>query len=206
MKRIAAVCCLSLWGFVSTGCGSSKNSATPALEQYLPEPSAIAFDIEPVDSKEPGSKYLATYASQGKTARFRIELAPSKPPGDKESRSVRIQAGKGRLVAEPGSDASVLLVDLKNALEAKELPSKVQRIESLPFNFVIFGNNNSQASGGGFSAEPPGNWTPMKLFFGDGEQECEVFLNLNPVIKKGQFSIKDPDYGDELLRQFAKVL
>jgi hypothetical protein len=38
-----------------------------------------------------------------------------------------------------------------------------------------------------------------------GGDEGEVLLNLNPVLGRGEFSIKDEDYGDYLLRQFAKV-
>ena len=46
----------------------------------------------------------------------------------------------------------------------------------------------------------------MKIFIGEGEQESEVFVNLNPAIGKGQFSIKDADYGDKVLKQLATVL
>jgi hypothetical protein len=46
----------------------------------------------------------------------------------------------------------------------------------------------------------------MKIFLGEGEQEAEVFLNIDAVGKKGQFSIKDPDYGDLVLAQLARVL
>jgi hypothetical protein len=44
--------------------------------------------------------------------------------------------------------------------------------------------------------EPPGNWTAIKVFIGEGEQEAELFLNINEVSRKRQFSIKNPDYGD----------
>jgi hypothetical protein len=71
---------------------------------------------------------------------------------------------------------------------------------------VSFGKNQSQAPGGGFQPKPPGHWTPMKIFIGEGQQESQLFLNLNPVIKKGQFSIKDADYGDIVLAQLARVL
>ena len=64
----------------------------------------------------------------------------------------------------------------------------------------------SQAPGGGFNTNPPGGWTAMKIFIGEGEQESEVFVNLNPAIGKGQFSIKDADYGDKVLKQLATVL
>lgn len=68
------------------------------------------------------------------------------------------------------------------------------------------GDNLSQGASGGFNAAPPGNWTAIKVFIGEGEQEAEVFLNINVVIKKGQFSIKDAEYGDLVLTQLAKVL
>ena len=109
-------------------------------------------------------------------------------------------------MAEPRSDASVLLFDLKKTLEAKALPSKVQRLERLPITFVNIGDNLSQAASGGFNVAPLGNWTAIKIFIGEGEQEAQVFLNINPVIRKGQFSIKDPDYGDLVLARLAKVL
>jgi hypothetical protein len=79
-------------------------------------------------------------------------------------------------------------------------------VSTLPFTFVRIGKNQSQGSDGGFSPTPPGNWMPMKIFLGEGEQEGDVFLNMNPVTRKGQFSIKDPDYGDLVLTQLAKVL
>ncbi len=46
----------------------------------------------------------------------------------------------------------------------------------------------------------------MKIFIGKENQEGQVFLNLNPVIKECQFSIKDADYGDIVLAQLARVL
>lgn len=175
-------------------------------EAYVSDQNSVGFDIDPVTSNGSSRQWMATYMSQGKTARFRIELSPSTPTEDKESREFGIESGKGSFIAEPGSDASILLADLKKALEAKTVPTKVQRVKNLSFQFVSFGKNQSQAAGGGFNAKPPGNWTPMKIFIGEGEQESEVFLNLNPVIKKGQFSIKDPHYGDFVLTQLARVL
>lgn len=65
---------------------------------------------------------------------------------------------------------------------------------------------SAQAPGGGFNASPPGNWIAIKIFIGEGEQEAEVFLNFNTIIGKGQFSIKDPDYGDLVLKKLATVL
>jgi hypothetical protein len=46
----------------------------------------------------------------------------------------------------------------------------------------------------------------MKTFIGKGDQEGQVFLNLNPVSMRGQFSIKDPEYGDIVVTRLAEVL
>jgi hypothetical protein len=195
---------------MALGCNRAANppASQPqggVVEPYVPDSNSIGFDLEQARSGNGPSQWLATYASQGKTARFRIELRPAQG-SDKPAGNISVKFGKGRFVAEPGSDASVLLADLKKALEAKAFPTKVQRSSTLPFTYAILGENQSQASGGGFNANPPGNWTAMKIFLGDGDEEAEVFLNLNPTIKKGQFSIKDPDYGDGLLKYLAKVL
>src|SRR2546423_15713748 len=130
LKRICVCCCLAVCFFVAVGCGLPRNAAVQTTEQYLPDSESVGFDIEPADAQGLELKYIATYESGGKTARFRVEFTASKPVDDKESREFHIQTGRGKFVAEPGSDASVLLADLKRALGAKVLPSKVQRTSS----------------------------------------------------------------------------
>jgi hypothetical protein len=56
------------------------------------------------------------------------------------------------------------------------------------------------------SPDPRGHWTAMKLFIGHEKDDSEVFLNFNIVLHKGEFSIKDPENGDTLIRYLAKVL
>jgi|SRR5271168_748011 len=187
----------------------SRPASAPSdrvVEAYAPSSGAVGFDLTALPSPPGSSQWKATYSSKGKTAIFRIELGPGKVSGGDGPADFVIKSGEGKFVAETGSDASVLLSDLKIALEAKTLPSKVRRASSIPFTFVNIGENLSQAQDGGFNAKPPGNWTAIKLFMGEGEQECEVFFNVNSAIGKGEFSIKDIDYGDLLLAQFAKVL
>jgi hypothetical protein len=199
--------CSAFGSIVLFGCNlSPTRTQEQVAEHYISVPGSVGFDIEPLPRDGSAERWLATYVSKGKTAKFRIELGPSKPLEDKESKDFDIQQGEGRFLAEPGSDANVLLGDLKNALEAKKFPAKVQRARDLPFVFVSLGQNQSQDAGGGFNDQPPGHWTPIKLFIGEGEQEGEVFLNLNPVIKKGQFSIKDSEYGEIVLAHLARVL
>jgi hypothetical protein len=185
---------------------SSRGAQEQVQEHYLSVPNSVGFDIELQRTNDASLQLLATYTSHGKIAKFKIELDQPKSIKEDEPINFDIQSGKGRFVAVVGSDATVLLADLKNALEAKSFPKQFKRVAVLPFTFITFGNNNSQASDGGFNAKPAGHWTPMKIFIGNGEQEGQVFVNINPVIKKGQFSMKDPDYGDIVLAQLSSVL
>jgi hypothetical protein len=205
---VICLACSSFFGILmtlltATGCsppGANKKEGK-ASESYIPDSGSVGFDVQ---SLEGSSKWLATYTSGGRTAKFKIELGPGTLVDEKP---IRIESGKGRFLAVPGSDAGALLIALKQALEAKKLPSKARRVDALPFDFVNFGENLSHApQGGGFSDNPPGNWTSLKIFVGEGPTEGEFFLNLNPVTRKGEFSIKDPDYGDDVIAQLAKVL
>jgi len=200
--------CFLIWLTACLIFTAACGPATPErpAEVYIATPNSVGFAIESLPSGNGPTRWLAIYTSKGRTAKFEIDLGPSTSLDDKESKSFDIKSGKGRLVALAGSDATVLLADLKVALEATKPPAKVKRVGSLPFDFVTLGQNQSQATGGGFSDKPPGNWIPIKIFVGEGEDEGQVFLNLNPVMKEGQFSIKDPDYGDLVLAQLAKVL
>jgi hypothetical protein len=176
-----------------------------AVEPYVSDSHSVGFDLTPLQTGNASSAWMGSYTSRGKTARFRIELDPAKEQETKDPKDFKIATGKGRFVAEPGSDASIFLPELKKTLDAKTLPRGVQRAAFLPFTYVSFGGKMSQTTEGGLNTNPPGNWTALKLFLGEGDQEAEVFLNYNPVIGKAQFSIKDDDYGDLLLAQFAKV-
>jgi len=184
----------------------SQDSGRPSDTKVEPSASykgAVAFELTPVGNASGLRQWLATYAAAGKTAKFRIELGPSHA-GDDQDKALHVSFGKGRFLSEPGSDASVFLVNLKTALEAKTVPNKVTRVASLPFEFVILGENQSRTSDGGFNAKPPGDWMPMKIFLAGGEGE--VFLNLNPATNRAEFSIKDPDYSDIVLAELAKIL
>jgi hypothetical protein len=100
----------------------------------------------------------------------------------------------------------VLLADLRKALQAKNQHQTAATKSSVQFTFANIGEDLSQAPGGGFGTKQPGNWTALKIFLGDGDQEGEFFLNLNPRTGRGQFSMKDPDYGDLVLGELARVL
>ena len=189
---------------ISPGCNHpAVNTKDQTAEPYIADSGSVGFEIASLQTADGSSHLMCTYTSEGRTAKFRIELDRAKTL---DSKDTAMQVGQGRFVAEPGSDARGLLTDLLKALEAKKLPNRVARLQSLPFTYVNLGDGLSQASAGGFNAEPPGNWTAIKIFIGKGEQEGELFVNFNPVSRKGQFSIKDTDYGDLVIAELAKVL
>jgi hypothetical protein len=202
IRLMQASCAAALFLAVACSPKPSKPSDVVVEPSGLAEGS-VGFDLKPVDNKSGPRQRVATYSLRGKTARFRIELGSSHA-GDDEDKALHVSFGNGRFLPEPGSDASAFLVDLKKALEAKTIPGKVERAGALPFEFVILGENQSRSPDGGFNQKPRGNWTAMKIFLAKGEGE--VFLNLNPVANKGEFSIKDSDYGDIVLAELAKVL
>jgi len=180
-------------------CGCKQKSAH---QPYIPVPNAVAFDLTSSGGNNGiAGEWLATYSSGGKTARFKIVINPIQNASD------GIAFGKGRFVAIPGSDSTTLIPVLKAALEAKTMPTAPKRAAYLPFTLANLGDHLSQESNGGFNTNPPGGWTAMKIFIEDGDgDDVELFLNLDPSIGKGQFSIKDADYGDEAVAKLATVL
>jgi hypothetical protein len=204
-KRVTHLLVVSL--LAASGC----NRPAPArqgrtAEANVPDSASVGFDIKPSKERNGSIRLESTYKSRGKLAKFAIEFGPAQRIESRDPKDFPIGTGQGRFLAEPGSDATALLADLKKALEVNAAPTNIQRVKELPFTYVNLGDNLSQAPGGGFSVNPPGNWTAIKVFVGEGEQEGEVFVNFNPAIGKGQFSIKDPDYGDFIVKQLATVL
>lgn len=71
---------------------------------------------------------------------------------------------------------------------------------------MVVGEKLSRSGEGGYATDPLGDWTAIKIFLPKGDDKGEVFLGLNLVLGKAEFSIKDPDDGSYLLAQLAKVL
>jgi hypothetical protein len=161
----------------------------------------LMFDLQPLPQSGAFQKYDCTFAAEGKTARFQFEVNSRPTSGEPP-----IAFGSGKFISVAGSDASVFLRKLQKALEAKTLPVQPKRVAELPFTAAILGTNQSHSKDGGFFTKPPGHWTAMKIFIGKKDDPAEVFLNFNTALHKGEFSIKDPDYGDEVLKELAKVL
>jgi len=178
-----------------------RHSTPPerTLEPYVPSPGAIGFDIFPLGGSDSSQNWLAAYTDVGRSTKFRIELGPATPLEDKAG---AISVGRGKLLPETDSDPMPFLQSLKTALQAKHLPTKIEKVDTLPFDYMILGQNQTRSPDDTFRGTPEGNWTAMKISLEKGE----VFLNVNPVAHKAEFSIKDPTYGDAVLAELAKIL
>jgi hypothetical protein len=169
------------------------------------EPPDVGFRIRAArEIVLPGTElYDCTYESGGRTARFRLELKQSRTALDSD---LPMFSASGRFIAVDGSDNYALLEELMKALEAGHFPKHVHRLRDLPFDAVVLGQKQSRSPSGGFSEKPPGDWKAIKIFLPPDGDDGEVFLNLNPVLEKGELSMKDSDYGDYVLAQLARVL
>lgn len=166
----------------------------------------VIFDMVPVATSQSSSgwhSYDCVYKAGGKTAEFRLEW---KQKGAMTADDAfPVASAEGRFVAVAGSDNEVLLTDLKKALDAKTIPVSQVKVAEVP-SAVLMGQHQSRSSSDEFFTNPPGDWILLKLFLPKDGDDGEVFLNLNPVLGKAEFSIKDSDYGDYLLKELAQVL
>jgi hypothetical protein len=90
-------------------------------------------------------------------------LGPTKAIKEKD---FQMSSG-GRFSSQSGSEPGVFLAALAKALQAKQLPTNLHRVETVPFDYVILDTNQSRSSDGGFGDSPRGNWTAMKIFLGE---------------------------------------
>lgn len=174
-------------------CRSKEN--IPIEEHYGEAEGSVGFDLTNVrqSSDDASSLWDAIYKSAAHVARFTIVL---EKPEKSVSSPILLRFGKGKFLAVKGSDNTALIAELKKQLEAKSIPAAVARVQELPFEYVILGEDQHRNS--------KVHWITMKLFLGD--DEGEVYLNLNPAQNKGEFTIKDSDYGDFVVGQLARVL
>jgi hypothetical protein len=148
-------------------------------------------------------RYLATYKKNGRTARFAVQFLAEKNLDSQAG--MRIRTGRGSFIAEPRSDNVELLAELKSALAANSIPQKSIRVRELPFTFVFLGENDELGEDGGLKGSATGHWVGAKLFLGS-TQETEMFFNFEKPGGKAEFSMKDEEYGDALMKELAKVL
>jgi hypothetical protein len=200
---------ITLFGFLVLSCGCKKPAETAggrvaeakgAISQDLEEPPTVVFELKTTADNDAVLSFDCTYAKKGKIARFGLDFSKGPESGD-----LHIASAHGRFRAVANSDNSVLLEDLQKALLAKKLPKVEKTVQVLSFDGAVLGQNQSR-NDSGFHDKPRGDWILLKVFLPQGGDEGEFFLNLNPIAGKGEFSIKDEDYGDYVLNELAKVL
>jgi hypothetical protein len=200
-----------------TGCKQKVESTKNQMVWEDPLPAGarpngpVNFQIRMLPQANQSQRWQATYVAGGKTARFIFEIDLPKVADlnskVKSSPFDNLASANGRFIADSASDSAVLLADLMRALDATAMPSGVKRASALPFTYVILADHQTLSDDGGFRSNPAGNWTAIKIFFPNGDDDdAEVFFNLDRVDGVGQFSIKDSDYGNDVLKKLANVL
>jgi hypothetical protein len=163
---------------------------------------SVSFGIRPVGKQTADHwRYAASYTRQGKTARFRIDLRIS--PQTVGIQGVR--TGTGSFIAEPNSDNTPLLEDLRQVLKASTMPSNQIRVKELPFYFDVQGENMDRGRNGNLVDSATGNWTSLRLHLGV-HQEKEVILNLQKPGGTAEFLSSEPQFANDVLGELAKVL
>ena len=198
---------LILIGVVCLGVFLVARRKQSAIEQTTSSGS-VFFDIKQLSTLDSSEgqvvTWLGTHEQNGKIARFRIELTLKTP-----KQGSPFTFGTGAFIREEASEPSVLLKEIGHAFEAKQLPSGNSKTHKLSFTTAILGRNLSRGVGkdalaGSFTSTPEGDWIAVKVFVSEGEGE--FYLNLNSKSGQGEFSIKDSEYGDVVLRELVKVL
>jgi hypothetical protein len=199
----------------NAGCQSKSNSTRSSLPDSKPTvgltipPSddySVFFKIQEVSRQQvkDGEElvWLAAHESEAGVARFRINIVLNKPGGE-----LPVSFSKAALIRDGSSQPAEFLRQVARVLEAKHFKSG-KKVDRLDFTVAILGQSLSRGSGadqigGGFTSEPPGDWITTKVFVADGEGE--FFLNLNPKQGVGEISIKDPEYGNIVLRELSRI-
>ena len=165
----------------------------------------VMFDLKPIHSAGSlgGDDFDCEYRSHSKSAKFRLAFSVNAARIEGDPTVTKFE---GKFIAVPNSDNSVLIDDLRVALDGKKLPSKQERAQELAFDAIVLGDHMKRESDGSHSPGPGGNWTVLKLFLPRGHEEAQIFLSVNLKEGKGDFCMKDPDYAGYLLQEFAKVL
>jgi hypothetical protein len=197
IRRRAHPIYAALFIAVLAGCqhGSDRRNAQP----YMTRAGAVGFEVMTLGSTGGSRLWLATYNDGSSSSKFRIELSAAKTV---EQNCMWVGIGQGKLLAESGSEPLAMIGALQSAFAVGRLPKGVKKVDELTFDYTVIGENQSQSTGG-FSSEPKGNWTVMKVRSGKAP---EFFLNVDAFDHKAEFALVDPGSGASTLAELAKVL
>src|SRR5215813_8387083 len=196
---------------VASACKSKSLSSGSAPPVNSPiqnsDPNSVSFKIQELGRQKvkEGEEvtWLAIHESSAGMARFQVRLILRTPRSDSP-----FIISTGSFINEPDSQYSEFLRQVAKALEAKNIKARKSKTSRLDFTVAVIGQNLSRGSRAdvlarSFTSEPRGDWVATKVFVADGDGE--FYLNLNSKEAKGEISIKDPDYGDIVLRELLRV-
>ena len=200
---------LAFWGYACqvrqpSPNNTSLNSNSRVIAPAGPaDPGSVRFKIQELARQQSSGgeevTWLATHESASGVTRFQIRLILKKLGGD-----APFVFSHGSFIRENNPQPSDFLQQVAKVLEAKHPKPKSSKADRLDFDAAIIGDNLSLGAEGGLSAEPPGDWMAVKVFVAEGEGE--FFLNLNSKGGLAEISLKDPDYGDIVLRELWRVI
>lgn len=193
------------------------------------DPNSVSFKLQEMGRRKvkEGEEvtWRAIHESSAGAARFQIILILQPPGGDSP-----FVISTGAFIRDTDSHYSEFLRQVAKALEAKSIKARKSKIDRLDFTIALLGQNLSRVAmgkaggltsdafeqppsqgqsqgnktlAGGFTSEPPGDWIATKVFVADGAGE--FFLNVNSKESRGEISIKDPEYGNVVLRELSRV-
>jgi len=188
---------------ISPGSASPGSSSTQASDE-----NSVSFKLQELGRQKvkEGEEvtWRAIHESSAGAARFQIILILHSVSGDSP-----FVISTGAFIRETDSDYSEFLRQVEKALEAKSIKSRKSKIDRFDFTIALLGQNLSRGASGksilasSFTAEPPGDWIATKVFVAGGDGE--FYLNLNSREGRGEISIKDPEYGNVVLRELSRV-
>jgi hypothetical protein len=164
----------------------------------------LSFDLVPRTATAADNRaWVARYGSGTAVAEFEIHMRVAEPASPSP-----FAPGSVTFRRVPNANGSGLLRDLAGALGLSEVPSVGTPLDELTCDVSFMGSHLTRGSGpdvlaGSFTSRPPGDWIVGKVFFADGEGE--VFLAVNPVLRRGEFLAKDPELATPALREFGRL-
>jgi hypothetical protein len=191
-----------LVAFIAT----SRLAPTSARVPERSQDDVVSLRIEDHTTVGTSHRYVLSYGTGATSCQLLVSFdTTGRVAGDTPYRFVRAS-----LAHRDGCHPQSLLKALADAHGLKRVPRAGRREATLSLDAAIFGTQLSRGAvtrdviAGEFTSARRGSWTVLKLFFGD--DEAEVFLALDAASRRADLLVKDPEYGEPLLRELGRVL
>lgn len=179
------------WHLLLGACWLLACRSAETVQEVNPVPFKITA-AEPMAGGDPKAKSWLVTCGKDK---FLMDLViPSASPSE------AIPFTTGRFCRYQETDARQCLDSIARVLKATQVEAPRERSQCLPFQAAILGQNLNDH----LISPPRGTWIAAKVFVAEGEGE--LYLNLSPETGEGEISIRDPEYGNVVVRELAKVL